>query len=226
MLQVNQLIGFGAGGAGPAVPTMRGTPTVASGNPGATRTIAHTVDAAYRNCLMVRISVTDVSTGAIVTNVAWNGAALTKAKEGISSGALSCGGSIWYLVNPEVGSFNVVVSYTSNPSGDYVRCENWQGVNPTTPIGGTAAQISNSATALVANVTKTKTLSLVLGVAGYDGSPTSAVPVGSGVVEEIDIKANGLLSWLGYNLTNGNMAATSDVASFCGLAAVELNGDA
>jgi hypothetical protein len=231
MLQVNQLIGFGAGESG-AVPTMRGTPTVAQGNPTTTRTIAHTVDAANRNCLIVRLGFLDtgVST-AVVSGITWNGTALTRAAEGknTSGAANSYVGAIWYLVAPEVGAFNVVVTYSVDVEVDYVRCENWQDVNPTTPIGGTAVDArAVTDTVYTANVAKTKTLSLVLGALLSNNTETGTP--GTNVTEEVDVSVTGgtvgARAWLAKNTANGNMSVTLGASNAAGLAAAELNGDA
>jgi len=229
MLQVSQLIGFDAGVSG-VVPTMRGTPTVGSGNPTTTRTIAHTVDAANRNCLVVRLSFSDTVDTAAVTGITWNGTALTLGAEGRSTAnADSAVGAIWYLVNPAVGSFNVVVTYNTDIDTDLVRCENWQDVNPITPIGGTATDARTSTdTVFTANVTKTKTWSIVLGACAFSGTATGTP--GTNVTEEIDVQVAGgalaQVAWLAKNTVNGNMSVTFTVSGPGGLAAAELNGDA
>ena len=226
MLMSNMLAGLGG-----AVPTMRGTPTVASGNPGLTRTIAHTVDAANRNCLIVRSAFLDVGSGGdTTTGVAWNGTAMTLARGGVGGGGTkSCAVSIWYLVNPAVGTFNVVVTNSIDAETDYVRCENWQDVNPTTPIGGTALHApTTSETVLTADVTKTKTLSLVLGVGLVDNTRTTTP--GADITEEVDNSAlggaNAATAWLAKNTVNGSMNLTWSGTGFSALAAAELNGDA
>jgi hypothetical protein len=223
MLQVNQLIGFGVGSGG-AVPTMRGTPTAVV-NGTSPRTIAHTVDAANRNCLIVRICFQKTNTGHSVTGVTWNGTALTQAAGSVMSSGNSYGAYVWYLINPAVGSFNVVVTYSATPNACYMRCENWQDVNPIAPIGGTAVDAQPASALLTANVTKTKSLSLIVAAAAWSSSITSATP-GTDVIEEVDTTSSGNIAWLGKNTTNGNMSATANVSGVGAMAAAELNGDA
>ena len=88
-----------------------------------------------------------------VTGVTFNGVALTQVNADVLSGDAYTQVQMWRLVNPAVGTFNVVVSLTNASGGGVITgaCS-MTGVHQTTPVGTAVSQVSTSATSLSATV--------------------------------------------------------------------------
>ena len=149
---------------------------------GASNTFAHDV-AGSDTFLLVLISAENNATpgNMPVTGVTYNGDALTKIREEdttVTPGGSADIASVWYLINPDAGTNNVIVSYTGVVEGDAVTAITLTGVSQSAPIDaqngfkGNSANPSNAVTTVAANC-------LVLDVITGSGSGTTLTPGGS-----------------------------------------------
>lgn len=118
------------GGGG--VVAIEGTPTVDKASWGTTpRNTSHTVTA-DTNCLVVLIAHRGNRT---VSSMTWNGDAMTQAGTYAQRGT-TVGSSIWYRVNPDVGTFNLATALSSTDN-TILACVNLSGVDTADPVGTT-----------------------------------------------------------------------------------------
>lgn len=122
MLRVNQLTGFGAGGASP--------PYFINGNAGTfsssatTITWSHTTTAAT-TCLVVGTFCGNNSGTANVSGVTFNGVSLTSVQK--ASAAVQGQGGLWVLFNPPIGTFSIVVTSNGSDRGISGQSANFGG---------------------------------------------------------------------------------------------------
>lgn len=125
------------------------TSTGYSANPGSiTFTLSHTVSAGDNRLLLVGIS----QKNKLVSSVTYGGVNMTLVGENVSSGGARM--HIYMLLNPAVGTANVVVNLSVNPDkGIAVSATTFTGVNQTTPLGtfNSASGNSNTATTTVSS---------------------------------------------------------------------------
>ena len=80
---------------------------------GTTVTVSHTVSSGSNRVLVVCIGMEYISGGFPITSVTYNGVALTEpGGTGVIQSGLCC--DLWYLVNPDVGTYNIVVTKTNS----------------------------------------------------------------------------------------------------------------
>ena len=142
---------------------------------------------------------------------------------------------LWYLVNPPVGSANILVHFASsvNPSG--IAAVNFTGVYQTDPIGKTAGNNATSGTNVTTDITTLNADSLIFGAASTRGGDTDPFIEGTNVTELWnDDTAYGSGDsndddgvWGGrmdaHTATNYTFYTTSKSSDHWAIAAVELN---
>ena len=150
--------------------TANGTATSAQGFATTSLSWLHTVASGTDRALFVTISID--SLGANVNSLTYGGVALTRVGRTGGNHAVE----IWRLVNPVVGTANVVVSLSASTtiSGGAVA---YNGVHQTTSTGSYAGAFGTSTTAAV-NVSSAAG-ELVIDVTNWDNDP-SGYTVGSG----------------------------------------------
>ena len=123
----------------------------------------HTVDAGTNRALFVEVSINDPSVS--VTGITYGGVALTKVGRSAGSHAVE----IWALTNPNLGSANVVVSFSGSTEAA-AGATTFHGVNQTTPYGTFAAA---SGTGTVGSVTVASAVGdKVIDVQYWQGAPS------------------------------------------------------
>lgn len=91
-----------------------------------------------------------------ITGVTFNGDALTKAIARDDVSAENDRTEIWYLLNPDIGTYNVVVSYTNVVDGCVVGVQSYNGVGSydtatSTAVNATSGPAQHSITTAEAN---------------------------------------------------------------------------
>jgi hypothetical protein len=112
-------------------------------------TFAHTIGAGENRLLMVA-TISDVVSGTDITSVTYNGVALTQ----LVSGAFSFNNEVnrlWYLVNPPVGTFNVILTGATTLFAGAAL--SYRGVKQVAPPDAIAVVSGGNATTRVANLT-------------------------------------------------------------------------
>ncbi len=134
-------------------------------------TISHTVSAASDRLLLVSV-ITEGNENA--SGMTYNGVALTRAIRRDGGGANETSVEIWYLVAPDVGTFDLVVTFSgTSPFG--VTATNLTGVNQFTPIGTTVGANAASGSPSI-NLTTTTYNSLIFGAVAKDNETTTFTP--------------------------------------------------
>jgi len=132
-----------SGSSASAAITANGTISSAQTLNATSLTWSHTVAAGTNRVLFVELAIDGL--GANVTGVTYGGVALTQVGRGTGNHAIE----IWRLINPTVGTANVVASFSgSTPAAGGATTFN--GVHQTTPTG---AFVSATGTGLTASVT-------------------------------------------------------------------------
>ncbi len=137
-----------------------------------------------------------------MSGVTFNGVALTL----LSSTQFNSGnGQVWYMINPPVGTFNVVVSTSASQRTRGVAC-NLYGVDQTTPFG-TVSQgngVNSSSTIVTTNVGD------IIVSAFFADQFGSGPTVGSG--QTLQFNSGG--ATCGVSISNETASGTSDTQSF------------
>lgn len=122
--------------------------TTLSGVP--TQTANHTIDTGA-NFLLVRISQDGTGAHTQPSAVEWNGDALTKIT-GASTGTLR-NVSLWYMVNPDIGTFDLIITTVGTTSNSRVIGVALSGVDLTAPITDSDAASALGATSATLTLT-------------------------------------------------------------------------
>ena len=111
---------------------VNGVSSLYDGASSTTLTFAHTVKAGPNSCLVVAVGESRLRT----ISVTYNSISLTQATY-ISRGSGGSGefGTVYYLVNPPKGTYNVVITYSSALTERLSGAVNIYGVNQLNPIG-------------------------------------------------------------------------------------------
>ena len=170
-----------------------------SANPGvATFTVAHTTPAGNNRLMLVGIS----QKNRTITSVTYGGTAMTLVGENISStnGRMH----LYSLLNPTVGTANVVVTLSSNPDrGIVVGVVTLNNVNQTTPLGTFS---SASGTSLAANAIVSSAVGeTVVDVATYR---TNAMTVNASQSQLYNINSGGEIKGGGMSTKPGAASVT------------------
>jgi hypothetical protein len=100
------------------------------GSSGAPISVNHTTSGTDR-LMMVGVSMNLLGSETVNT-VQWNGTDLTFFDAVVNGDAVV---ELWYMVAPEVGNFDVDVTFTSSPDGATVGVTTFNGVDQSTPLG-------------------------------------------------------------------------------------------
>ncbi len=155
-----------------------------AGTDAASTTVSITVGSNDYRLLLVMVGLGNASTSSLVSTVKYNGTDLSRVtwvNDNVDSGA-----EIWYLVAPEVGTYNVVVTYDGEPDAGVVVLSLY-GVDQTNPIGaydtnqGSGAGVSSSLTTIYNS-------SWIVDVNAIDSSVVTMTP-NSGQEERYDFVA-------------------------------------
>ncbi|MCA9012136.1 MAG: DUF4347 domain-containing protein, partial [Planctomycetaceae bacterium] len=120
--------------------TSNGTVTSGLMNNGTSLTFSHTVAAGTNRVMFVEIAIDGL--GANVTSVTYGGVALTQVGRGAGNHAVE----IWKLVNPTVGTANVVINFAGTTTAA-AGATTFNGVDQTTPNGTFVSATGTSTTA-------------------------------------------------------------------------------
>lgn len=143
--------------------------TSAEQGSGTTHTISFTVGNNSDRMLMVHVmDVNDVST--LVTGVTFNGESLTKLSEERRPSARVH--TLWYLIAPAVGTYNVVVS-TSASTYTGVNIVSWYNVRQTSNPTNTNDVTASGTTTFSPTVTVTESNSMVIAGVGSGSAITA-----------------------------------------------------
>jgi hypothetical protein len=158
------------------------TDTLSTGRTSATKT--HAVPAGNDRLLVVSV-MTDGNTD--VSTVTYAGLQLTQAIEQDSGAATGSAVEIWYLVNPPVGSANVVVNFGGSVDPSAITATNFTGVNQANPIGVSTGATAATGTAIAATLTTTGPNSVLFGAVSAQGGTSAPFTPGPGVTERWDL---------------------------------------
>ncbi len=156
--------------------TSNGTVTSTANTNATSLTWAHTVNSGVNRALFVEIAIDNL--GANVNSVTYGGVALTQVGRQGGNHAVE----IWRLVNPTVGTANVVVSLSGN-TAVAAGASTFNGVNQATPTGTFVGNSGSGVPIILFPVTGSVTVASAPGDLVIDAqywSDSSANPVGSG----------------------------------------------
>lgn len=158
-----------------------------------TLTFFHTTSAGAYRMLMVGFSAQQPA--GLITSLSYNGQNLTKLNSAANSSQSRV--EIWYLINPPVGTFPVVVN-TNLVDNAVIGVQSYTGVNPTTPFGtfASASGISTTATVNASSAVG----ELVYGVVAFNNGSTN-LAVGAGQAEYWDGTVNSSIAGAGSTET-------------------------
>lgn len=140
-------------------------------------TLSHTVGAALSNACLI-VAVQHESGSAVPTGVTWNGTAMTLGASTTAGGFIS----IWYLVSPAAGTFNIIATWAANTAEKTIHALTFTGVSGT-PINTSGTGTGTSTTALVTLTPTVENCMLVLAT----GSQNATHAPGTGQTERTDL---------------------------------------
>jgi len=109
----------------------------------------------------------------VVTGVTYNGASLTKIHDINHASSTYNRGELWYMLAPDTGTHNVVVSMTGTVTGGGIRCSSFYGVAQQAPE---ATQEATGTTTIATNTITTITDNAWI-IGGGTHAGTGIVPV-------------------------------------------------
>jgi hypothetical protein len=133
------------------------------------RTISHAVPEGYDRLLLVSVMTLGNES---VSSMTYGGAAMTLAKKVDAGVATGCSVEIWYMVNPAVGTANVVVNFATSVDPSYYVCSNLRYVDQATPIPSTDGDFASDTQIASDTIVTTVASSLVLAAAAFYGGDT------------------------------------------------------
>ena len=98
---------------------------------------------------------------------------------------------IWYLVNPRVGTDNVIVHLASSANPSYITAVNFTGVNQASPIGLNTGGSNGNSTVVSTTITTLTDDSLIFGAASARGDDTDPFAPGTNISELWDADTGG-----------------------------------
>ncbi len=144
-----------------------GTVTSASTDGATNLSWSHTVSAGTNRVLVVELAIDELA--ANVTSVTYGGVAMTQIGRGAGNHAVE----LWALVDPAVGTANVVAAFSS-PTAAAGGAAAYNGVNQNNPFG---TFVSATGTGTTASVTVTSASGdQVIDVQYWDGNPSGGAP--------------------------------------------------
>lgn len=131
-----------------AQPAFAGTPSSSTAPSTNTRTFAHTVGSGNDRLLIVHAVQWNSGVGT-VSSVTYNGVALTQISGAAITFSTNFRSEGWYLIAPDVGTFNVVVTWSASQTMVSATALNYTGVHQSNPFGTAATNSGNSTTPTV-----------------------------------------------------------------------------
>jgi len=181
-------------------------------NDGATTlTISHVV-ANQSNRLLIFFSANERNAGqATLTGVTYNSVALTKIRHDETNGTNLDRSELWYLLAPDVGTFNCVATYSAAPDGTACAVGSYYGVAQQAPEAnaGNTAIASNSLTVDITTITDN---AWTFGICAGTNSGISITNTGQ--TERFNITNSGQLRSAGGDEAVVTAGASSMVWSF------------
>lgn len=164
-----------AGGGGGSTVTLDGTVTHGQTTAGSPFNVAHTTGTLTNGLMLIGVTLGDSGNSPVINSVKWNTTETatliaTVQPNGDASGRVS----LYKLVNPTAGSFNVTVAYT--PLGAptvTVGVATFDGVDQTTPVTGSGTTGSGSGTTSTTGAISSATGNMLLAVHGMGSSWSS-----------------------------------------------------
>jgi hypothetical protein len=154
-----------------------------------------------------------------VSGVTFNGTALTwkanAANDGVVTGVNSTGVlvSVWYLVNPPVGTYDIAVTMSGSTSSPCGIGAEYQNVNQTTPLGtvySDPGQAGPPATSIDVYVDNTVSGGLAIDAVGAEANTTPTWNVGSGQTQRgTESAGSGIVMSLSEKASNGSTTILS-----------------
>ena len=179
-------------------------------------TFAHTSSGGTygANDRLLAVAAEWVDASKTITSITFNGRSLTRAT-GSGDGTDSRNTDIWYLVNPDLATNNIIVTWSGTHSVKKIQALNFVNVNQTTPIGATAIESGSTAAAFSTPITSTTTNSYFLSAISSNDSPSSLelAAVGAGQTNVGTLAAEGNHSGTASYLL-GSTTATSYTLSY------------
>lgn len=165
-------------------PQTFGSGALSAGEPTTDTHTGVVVDSGTDRCLLVLIEGegTGASNTLQVNSMTYGGAALTKLDRVVGSSWTWA--EAWYLVNPTVGSADLVVTLSSGDNWNLCTLVG-QGVDQTTPLRTAAKAAAASGTSASVTVTSVGADDLVAAILGLDGTGHNPVP-GTGETEQME----------------------------------------
>ncbi|WP_367392859.1 DNRLRE domain-containing protein [Lewinella sp. LCG006] len=113
-----------------------------------TTTLSHTVTASSSRLLLVGVSLRRDKAEAMVTGVTYGGSPMTQVGQTINGNEGTV--AIYRMINPPVGTFDVIANYNNNANrGVVLGAISFSGVDQTTPLGTYVGNTGDSGTASV-----------------------------------------------------------------------------
>jgi hypothetical protein len=191
--------------------------------------ITHTVPNGSDRLLVVSVATNSLED---VASITYGGQFLTQATERDPSIITGTAVEIWYLVDPPVGTDDIVVNYTRNVDPSVVTATNFTGVDLTNPIGAVGGANATAGTVLSANITTTSPNSLVFGAASAKGGATAPFQPIPAISERWDLATGvdpvtDIGAWGGTMLVAqpgvATFTTTSSLSEDWALALIEIN---
>ncbi len=149
-----------------------------------------------------------------ITGVTFNGDALTKIRHDAESNNRNRG-ELWYMVNPDVATGNVVITATGSNVGISGGALLYSGVDQSTPIdANSGTTVGASASNISTTISPTVTDSYIV-YAATNGSTASAASPGNGETETFDVDATSSHTGTGgyrVETTTGSKTVTVNVS--------------
>ena len=142
----------------------------------ATATLAHTISGS-NTFLMVYVT-SGINTSDYISGITWNGTALTRAEYNVFYGGGSFTHDLWYLLAPETGSHNIVVTNSTNQRNGIVAMSFTGAAQSATVQPNGSAKSGNGSSVTSFTLTDSSTIDDCLLVGGitpeYDRGDMSA----------------------------------------------------
>lgn len=214
-------IGFYGAPAGP--PAFVSADTGNAAQTGSTLTWSHVI-AAGTDCLVVNTALAMNSNGSTntITGVTYNGVALTKVTQRVNNANEHTETSIWYLLNPPVGTFNIVA--TSQTPVDRLFAGmgmDLSGILGIDVFGSNVFSGSNASLSL----TPTKPCVIVENVVLVSSTSASLIGTWTGITGDGSVSASAIANWHGLDQGHTVQAApATNPSSYAAAAGTLANG--
>jgi hypothetical protein len=155
---------------------------------GTSLTFSHTVAANANRLLVVGISYrASVTPTATASGITYNGDAMTKARRDTNGDRKT---EIWYLVAPDTGTHDVVVTWTADPADQVIGAASFYDVDPATPIAADAGATGNSTAPTLSVAAATNQRIVAVGATYPGGGSMTPLTPGASTTEHWEDDSN------------------------------------